>query len=71
MELIKEKKYQKSLLNTPGIGKTKTIEHFGNALMEQRPFKHSKSEETSLCIYAQYSQTASPIWKEILSQRSP
>ena len=40
------------ILNTPGIGKTKTIEYFGDALMDQTPFQYLSSDGTPLCKYA-------------------
>ncbi len=46
------------LLNTPGIGKTKTIQYFGNNLMKNKPFLHTfdTKSETPICKQAIYIQ---------------
>ena len=44
------------LLNTPGIGKTKTIEYFGKALMECNPFPANNAEKEGTANHALYIQ---------------
>ena len=44
------------LLNTPGIGKTKTIEHFGKSLMQCQPFPADNAERDGVANHALYIQ---------------
>ena len=57
-DLIIEKQadFIRILLNTPGIGKTKTIEHFGNAIMQCNPFPTKSSETEKTAKFALYIQ---------------
>ena len=42
------------LLNTPGIGKTKLIKHFGENLMEGKPFINDEMAQDEICKKALY-----------------